>query len=113
MDTNLITEGYKAIQEWGKWLVTIETAVCAGLWPKLTTTPKPPDSLYLGWAMFLASIVTTAIMLGVTSFYIQRANIKAEQDAKWVKVFVILQYLFFLGGLMCFGTRVLGIWAGS
>ena len=64
MEIELITEGYKSVQEWGKWLVTIETAICAALWPKLAETPRPPASIYLGWAMFLGSIVTTAVMLG-------------------------------------------------
>jgi hypothetical protein len=113
MGTDLITESYKAIQEWGKWLVTIEITICTLMWPKLTSTPKPPDSLYLGWSLFIASIVITAIMLGLISFFIQRSNVKAEQDGKLVKILVILQYLFFLGGLMCFGTRVLGIWTSN
>ncbi len=112
MDRDLITEGYLAIQEWGKWLVTIESAVCAGLWSKLSATPRPPNSLYLGWMMFIGSIVTTAIMLGLVSFFIQRAHIKAEQDAKLVRILVGIQFAFFLGGLICFGTRVFNLWFG-
>lgn len=48
MNLELITEGYKSVQEWGKWLVTIETTICAALWPKLSETPHPPASIYLG-----------------------------------------------------------------
>jgi hypothetical protein len=113
MNIELITEGYKSIQEWGKWLVTIETAVCAGLWPKLSDTPRPPASLYLGWTMFLGSIVTTAIMLGLVSFFIKRSHIRAEKDAKWVRMLVIIQYVFFFAGIICFGTWVFGLWAGA
>ena len=112
MDKELVTEGYKSVQEWGKWLVTIEAAVCAGLWPKLGETPRPPDILYLGWMMFVGSIITTAITLSLTSFYIQRAHINAEQDAKSVRILVLIQFAFFLGGLICFGTRVFGLWFG-
>ena len=112
MNSELIAEGYKAIQEWGKWLVTIESAVCVGLWPKLSVTPRPPDTLYLGWMMFVGSILTTAIMLSLTSFFIQRAHLTAEQDAKSVKVLVMVQFAFFLGGLICFGTRVFSLWFG-
>ena len=112
MDRELVTEGYKAVQEWGKWLVTIESAICAALWPKLSLTPRPPDTLYLGWMMFVGSILTTAIMLGLVSFFIQRAHLKAEQDIKLVRVLVFIQFAFFLGGLVCFGTRVFDLWVG-
>ncbi len=48
MNLELITEGYKSVQEWGKWLVTIETTICAALWPKLSETPPRP--LRFTWA---------------------------------------------------------------
>ncbi len=113
MNLELITEGYKSVQEWGKWLVTIETAICAALWPKLSETPQPPATIYLGWTMFLFSIITTAIMLGLVSFFIKRSHIRAEKDAKWLRVLVIIQYTFFFAGIICFGVRVLGLWAGA
>lgn len=112
MEHELIKEGYLSIQEWGKWLVTIESAVCAGLWPKLSATPRPPNSLYLGWMMFIGSILTTAIMLSLVSFFIQRAHLNYEQDRKLVKILVFIQFAFFLGGLICFGTRVFSLWFG-
>jgi hypothetical protein len=62
--------------------------------------------------MFIGSIITTAIMLGLISFYIQRAHLKAEQDTKLVKVFAFIQFGFFLAGLVCFGTRVFSLWFG-
>jgi len=113
MNIELITEGYKSLQEWGKWLVTIETGICAGLWPKLSATPRPPTTLYLGWAMFLFSIVTTAVMLGLVSFFIKRSHLRAEQDAKWIRALVMIQYAFFFGGIVCFGARVFGLWASA
>ncbi len=113
MNLELLTEGYKSIQEWGKWLVTIESAVCAGLWPKLSATPRPPDSLYLGWMMFVGSIVTSAILLSLTSFFIQRAHLNAKKDAILVRIMVLIQFGFFLGGLACFGLRVFGLWFGA
>ncbi len=112
MDRDLITEGYLAIQEWGKWLVTIESAVCAGLVVKIERHPPPAQFSLLGWMMFIGSIVTTAIMLGLVSFFIQRAHLKAEQDAKLVRILVGIQFAFFLGGLICFGTRVFDLWFG-
>jgi uncharacterized protein with PQ loop repeat len=60
--------------------------------------------------MFIGSIITTAVMLGLISFFIQRAHLKAEQDAKAVKYFVFIQFAFFLGGLICFGARVFTLW---
>ena len=113
MNHELITEGYLSIQEWGKWLVTIESAVCAGLWPKLSATPRPPNTLYIGWMMFIGSIVTTAITLGLVSFFIQRAHLKAEQDGKLVRLLSLIQFAFFLAGLICFGTRVFDLWLGA
>jgi len=113
MNLELITEGYKSVQEWGKWLVTIETAICAALWPKLSETPHPPATIYLGWTMFLGSIITTAIMLGLVSFFIKRSHLRAEKDAKWVRVLVLIQYAFFFAGIICFGVRVFGLWAGA
>ena len=113
MEHELIKEGYLSIQEWGKWLVTIESAVCAGLWPKLSATPRPPNSLFLGWMMFIGSIVTTAVMLSLVSFFIQRAHLNYEQDKKLVRILVFIQFAFFLGGLICFGARVFSLWFGA
>ena len=108
MEKQLILDSYDSLHEWGKWLVTIETAVCAGLWSKLTGTPPPPAVLYLGWFMFVGSIVTTAIMLGALPILIRRVDTRGEQDATVVRVFVYLQYGFFLGGIICFCIRVIG-----
>lgn len=113
MNLELITEGYKSVQEWGKWLVTIETTICAALWPKLSETPHPPASIYLGWTMFLGSIITTTILLGLVSFFIKRSHIRAEKDARWVRVLMIIQYVFFFTGIVCFGVRVFDLWVGA
>ncbi len=113
MEKQMIIDGYKSLEGWSKWLVTIETALCAGLWPKLTGTPRPPASLYLGWFMFVGSIITTAIMLVAVAFYIQRAHATPEQDVNRVKIFVAVQYGFFLGGVVCFCWRILEILIGG
>jgi hypothetical protein len=52
----LIIEAFKLLHDWSKWLIALEAAICASLWPKLTGTPKPSIFPYLGWMMFLGSI---------------------------------------------------------
>jgi hypothetical protein len=112
MDKQAIVDGYKSLEEWAKWLVTIETALCAGLWPKLTGATEPPVALYLGWTLFVGSIITTAIMLVLLAFFIQRVHTHAEKDVRKVKILVAIQYGFFLGGVVCFTWRVLSLWLG-
>ena len=112
MNNQTIIDGYKSLEEWAKWLVTIETALCAGLWPKLTGTTEAPIMLYLGWMSFVGSIIMTAIMLVLLAFYIQRVHTHAEQDIRRVKIMVAIQYAFFLTGAGCFAWRVISVWLG-
>jgi len=112
MDKQQLTQSYHAVEEWAKWLVTIETAICAGLWPKLTDIPRPPAALYLGWLMFVGSILTTAIMLSAIAFYHQRIEISGDRDARRLKIFVFIQYGFFFAGILCFVIRLVGFWLG-
>jgi hypothetical protein len=112
MDKQHLTNSYNSIQEWAKWLVTIETAICAGLWPKLTDLPRPPITLYMGWIMFVGSILTAAIMLGVIAFYHQRIELFGEKDTRNLRIFVFIQYGFFFAGILFFIIRLVGFGLG-
>jgi hypothetical protein len=112
MNKQLLAQSYNALQEWAKWMISIETAICAGLWPKLTEVPRPPAPLYLGWLMFVGSIITAVIMVGAIGFYHQRIEQSGDLDAKQLKVFVIVQYGFFFAGILFFLIRLIGFWLG-
>ena len=111
--TGLTVESLKLLQDWSKWLVTLETAICAALWPKLTGGGEPPASLYLGWMMFWASIVTAAILLISISVYVRRVDTSGDSDFRKVRVLVGIEYAFFLGGLFCFAWRLAQVWLSS
>jgi hypothetical protein len=114
MDKNELTiESLKLLQDWSKWLITLEAAICAALWPKLTGAGKPPASLYLGWMMFWASIITAAILLLAISLYVRRVDTSGERDFKKVRILVGVQYAFFLAGLFCFAWRLAEVWLSS
>lgn len=116
MDRNSTVDSLKMLQDWSKWLVALETFICANLWSKLTVVPKPPDvpkpptSLYIGWMMFWASIITAAILLVYLSIVVRRVTAAGEVDLTKVKLLVALEYSFFLGGLFCFAYRIAEFW---
>ena len=56
-------DSLKLLQDWSKWLITLQTAVCMSLWPKLTGTPAPSGVMYAGWMMFWASIIVAVMLL--------------------------------------------------
>lgn len=111
--TELTVESLKLLQDWSKWLITLEAAICAALWPKLTGGGKPPVSLYLGWLMFWASIITAAILLIAISVYVRRIDASGESDFRKVRAWVGIEYAFFLGGLFCFAWRLAEVWLNS
>ena len=116
MDKSLTVDSLRMLQDWSKWLVALETFICASLWPKLTVVPKPPEvlkpptSLYVGWMMFWASIITAAILLVYISFVVRRVTAAGEVDLTKVKLLVGVEYAFFLGGLFCFAYRIAEFW---
>ena len=111
--TKLMIEAFKLLHDWSKWLIVLETAICASLWSKLTGMPKPSIFLYLGWMMFLGSIVTATILVAAISFYVRRVDESGVEDLRRVKVFVGVEYAFFLVGVLCFAWRVVEVWLGS
>jgi hypothetical protein len=114
MDKNELTlESFKLLQDWSKWLITLEAAICAALWPKLTGAGKPPVVLYLGWMMFWASIITAAILLMAISLYTRRVDVSGESDFRKVRVLVGIEYAFFLAGLFFFAWRFAEVWLNS
>jgi hypothetical protein len=114
MDQNeLAVESLKLLQDWSKWLITLEAAVCAALWSKLTSGGQPPVLLYLGWMMFWASIITAAFLLIAISFYARRVDTSGDSDFRKVWVLVGIEYAFFLGGLFCFALRLVEVWLTS
>lgn len=109
----LIIEAFKLLHDWSKWLIALEAAICASLWPKLTGTPKASVFLYLGWMMFLGSIVTATILIAAISFYVRRLDESGIEDLRRVRVFVGVEYAFFLLGVVCFAWRMLEVWLAS
>ena len=103
-------ETFKLLHDWSKWLITLETAICVSLWPKLTSVPKPSAFLYLGWMMFLASIVTATVLVVVIAFAMRRVNESDARDLKRVRRLVVTEYGFFLTGVFCFLLRMFEVW---
>ena len=109
---DLIKDSYEQLQEWSKWLVALQTAVCAGLWPKLTENPNGSFILYLGWVMFVGSIITAAVLAGLLAFFVQRLDKSNTKDNFVVKLLVIAEYAFFLLGILCFIARLTMVQVG-
>ena len=103
---DLIKESYQQLHEWSKWLVTIETAICAALWPKLTESPNSPFFLYLGWLMFVGSIISASGFLILLAFFVQRIEKPNNKDNSIVKLLVSTEYGFFFLGILCFIIRL-------
>jgi hypothetical protein len=119
-DRNELTlESLKLLQDWSKWLIALETFVCANLWPKLTVIPKPPDipkppaSLYVSWLMFWASIITAAILLIYISVVVRYIDDKGETELRKVKLLVGIEYAFFLIGVFCLAWRIIELWLSA
>jgi hypothetical protein len=105
-------DSLKLLQDWSKWLISLETIVCVSLWPKLTSKPSPSIFMYTGWMMFWASIIIAAILLLCISVFVRRVDESADRDMKKVWVLVGLQYACFLTGLFCFALKVVSLWLG-
>jgi len=105
-------DSLKLLQDWSKWLISLETVVCVSLWPKLTGAAPPSGLLYAGWMMFWASIIVAAVLLLCISFFVRRVDESGDRDMKKVWVLVGVQYACFLLGLGCFAVRVLMVWLG-
>jgi len=103
-------DSLKLLQDWSKWLISLETVVCIGLWPKLTGKPSPSGLMYASWMMFWASIVVAAVLLICIAVFVRRVDASADRDIKIVWLIVGVQYAFFLGGLLCLALNLLQIW---
>jgi hypothetical protein len=103
-------ETFKLLHDWSKWLITLETAICVGLWPKLTGAPRPSVLLYVGWMSFMASIVTATLLVVVIAFAARRVNEPRTDDLNRVRLLVVIEYVFFLAGVTCFIWRMLQVW---
>lgn len=106
-------ESLRLLQDWSKWLISLETVVCLSLWPKLTDQAKPAAALmYAGWMMFWASIIVAAMLLLSISFFVRRVDESGDRDIKIVWGLVAVQYACFLCGLFCFALNVISFWIG-
>ena len=105
-------DSLKLLQDWSKWLISLETIVCISLWPKLTSKPSPSIVMYAGWMMFWASIIVAAILLLGISFFVRRVDESGDRDMKKVWILVGLQYACFLAGLFCFALHLILIVSG-
>ena len=114
-DSQRTVDSLKLLQDWSKWLITLQTAVCMSLWPKLTnpSSAAPPSPLmYIAWLMFWASILIAVLLLLCISLFVRRVNESGDRDIKIVWVLVAAQYAFFLSGLLCFALNLLKFWLG-
>ncbi len=103
-------ESLRLLQDWSKWLISLQGIVCISLWPKLAGKPSPSGLMYAGWMMFWASIIIAAILLLAISFFVRRVDVSGDRDMKKVWIIVGLQYACFLLGLFCFALHVILIW---
>jgi hypothetical protein len=109
-DTQRTVDSLKLLQDWSKWLITLQTVICMSLWPKLTGTASPSPVMYAGWMMFWASILVAAVLLLCISFFVRRVDESGERDIKKIWALVGVQYAFFLLGLFCFALNILLFW---
>jgi hypothetical protein len=100
-------DSLKLLQDWSKWLITLEAAVCMGLWPKLTSTPAPSAVMYAAWMMFWASIIVAAVLLLCISIFVRRVDESGERDIRKVWLLVGVQYACFMIGLICLAINIL------
>ena len=105
-----MVESYKLLQDWSKWLITLELAICTGLWTKLTATPKPHGLLYASWFLFLASIITASVLLIIISYCVRRFALVGNTKILVLNIFLSLEYLFFLLGLLALAIRIGQVW---
>jgi|SRR5215813_5201648 len=105
-------DSLKLLQDWSKWLISLQAIVCMSLWSKLTGKPSPSGLMYVGWMMFWASIIVAAVLLVLISVFVRRVDVSAERDMKKVWIMVGSQYAFFLGGLFCFALNLIQMWTG-
>jgi hypothetical protein len=106
-------DALKLLQDWSKWLISLQTIVCLSLWPKLSAKPSPSSLMYVGWMMFWASIVIAALLLLCISIFVRRVDESGDRDMKKVWILVGVQYAYFLAGLFCFALNILLVWAGK
>src|SRR5919202_4376737 len=60
-------ESLRLLDSWSKWLVTLQSAICALLWQPLKQQPStqwPSTLLFLGWGAFCLSVITSTVLLG-------------------------------------------------
>src|ERR671927_118118 len=60
-------EALRLLDSWSKWLVTLQSAICALLWQPLKQQPSlewPSTLLFLGWGAFCFSVVSSTVLLG-------------------------------------------------
>jgi hypothetical protein len=109
-DSQRTVDSLKLLQDWSKWLITLQTAICMSLWPKLTGSPASSPVMYAGWMMFWASILAAAVLLLCISFFVRRVDESGDRDIKKIWVLVGVQYAFFILGLFCFALNILLFW---
>ena len=103
-------ESLRLLQDWSKWLISLEGIVCVSLWPKLTGAAKAPAVMYAGWMMFWISILVAAVLLLSISIFVRRVDESGDRDIRKIWILVSVQYACFLIGLICFAVRVVQVW---
>jgi hypothetical protein len=103
-------ESLKLLQDWSKWLITLEAGVCVLLWRVMAGETKPPIKVYVAWLMFWGSILAAAVLLVAISFLVQQTAASIERKMKILLGLIIAEYLFFLAGMIFLLLRVAEMW---
>jgi hypothetical protein len=105
-----MVESFKMIQDWTKSLITIELAICTGLWTKLTAVPKPPSVMFVSCYLFVASVVCASLVLVIVSRCVSKYADSGEAKTKVLNILLVGEILFFVLGVLALTFRIAQIW---
>jgi hypothetical protein len=96
-DDGLKLNSLKLLVDWGKWILTIEAAICTALWK--TGALKLSWWAFVGWTAFCLSAMVAAVLLIVIPRVVQRGS--DGVDNKRVHQLAGAECGLFLIGTLC------------
>jgi hypothetical protein len=96
-------EAAKLSADWCKWMMALQTGICAGLWTPLKNSPK--SALLWAWVAFALSALTTSWLLGrLPGFVSLLAETGAEPQKstriKELQRIALLAHVLFTAGIV-------------